>query len=111
LVLRRYFSEFSDYEMANHVVEYELNRRITWEPRRRDVDQPVWKHPWGAPDGANATIVTEIFDCARWPEQGRVKINNGRIGIEAMTKTLECLDELCTEHPAEVQEAPTTNDL
>ena len=25
-------AEMGDYEMTNHVVEYELNRRIRWEP-------------------------------------------------------------------------------
>jgi hypothetical protein len=98
-VLKMYFSRFGDYEMANHVVEYEPDRRITWEPQRHDIDEPVWGHRWGyelAPDGPNATVVTEIFDCARWPEQERVGIDNGRIWIEAMTKTLERLDELCT---------------
>lgn len=69
LVLRMYFSEFSDYEMANHVVEYELNRRITWEPRRRDVDQPVWKHR-----RRQRNDLTEIFDCARWPNRSGSKL-------------------------------------
>ncbi len=99
-VLKMYFSELGgDYEMANRVVEYELNRRITWEPRRHDVDEPSWGHRWGfelTPDGARATIVTETFDCARWPEDERVGIDNGRIWVEAMTRTLERLDELCT---------------
>ncbi len=98
-VLKMYFSQFGDYEMANLVVEYEPNRRITWEPRRHDVDEPSWGHRWGyelTPDGAHATIVTEIFDCARWPERERAGIDNGRIWIEAMTTTLERLDELCT---------------
>jgi hypothetical protein len=31
-IMRMYFSELGDYEMNNHVVEYELDRRIGWEP-------------------------------------------------------------------------------
>ena len=31
-VMKMYFSALGDYEMNNHVVEYELDRRIGWEP-------------------------------------------------------------------------------
>lgn len=31
-VMKMYYSELGDYEMNNRVVEYELNRRIGWEP-------------------------------------------------------------------------------
>jgi Alcohol dehydrogenase GroES-like domain len=101
-VLKMYFSELGDYEMANRVVQYELNRRITWEPRRHDIDEPSWEHRWGyelTPDGDSATIVTEIFDCSRWPERERGNMDNGRIWIEAMTETLQRLDEMCTGRP------------
>jgi hypothetical protein len=30
--MKMYYSELGDYEMNNHVVEYDLNRRIGWEP-------------------------------------------------------------------------------
>src|ERR1035437_8525161 len=30
--MRMHNDEMGDYEMSNHVVEFELNRRITWEP-------------------------------------------------------------------------------
>ena len=30
--MKMYFSGLGDYEMNNHVVEYELDRRIGWEP-------------------------------------------------------------------------------
>lgn len=100
-VLKMYFAPIGDYEMANQVVEYERNRRIVWEPRRSDIDEASWGHRWGfefTPDGAQATIVTETFDCARWPERERVEdLDNGRIWIEAMTKTLQRLDEVCTQ--------------
>ena len=31
-VMKMYFSRIGDYEMNNHVVEYEPDRRIGWEP-------------------------------------------------------------------------------
>ena len=30
--MRMYYSEHGDYEMDNHVVEFEQDRRIGWEP-------------------------------------------------------------------------------
>jgi len=31
-VMKMYFARIGDYEMNNHVVEYEPDRRIGWEP-------------------------------------------------------------------------------
>jgi hypothetical protein len=31
-VMKMYFTELGEYEMNNHVVEYEPDRRIGWEP-------------------------------------------------------------------------------
>jgi hypothetical protein len=98
-VLKTYYSEHGDYLMANRVVEYEPNRRIVWEPRRIDIEEPAWGHRWGyelVPDGEGATIVTEIYDCSRTPEDERADIQDGKIWIGAMTNTLERLDKLCT---------------
>jgi hypothetical protein len=99
-VLKMYLERLGgDYEMANRVVEYEQDRRIVWEPRRHDVDEPSGGHLWGyelTPDGEHATVVTEIFDCARWPEEDKPFIDYGRNWIEAMTKTLERLDAMST---------------
>ena len=49
------------------------------------------------PDGPDATIVTEIFDCSRAPEEERVDIDNGKIWAKAMAETLERLDRACTD--------------
>jgi hypothetical protein len=99
-VLKMYFDPLGgDYEMANHVVEFERNRRIVWQPQRNDIDQPSWGQLWGyelTPDGEDATVVTEIFDCARWPGDEKADLDNGKIWIEAMTKTLERLDDMAT---------------
>lgn len=108
-VLKMFFSELGDYEMANLVVDYELNRRIHWQPRRHDIEEDSWGQRWGfelTPDGTAATIVTEIFDCSAWPELERVEdLDNGKIWIDAMTRTLERLDELSTGRPGESEDA------
>jgi hypothetical protein len=99
-VLNMYLERLGgDYQMANEVVEYEQDRKIVWEPRRHDADSPTPGHLWGyelTPDGENATVVTEIFDCTRWPEEDKPFIDYGRTWVEAMTKTLERLDEVAT---------------
>ena len=58
-----------------------------------------WGHRWSfelTPDGPDAAIVTEVFDCSRVPEDERVDIDNGGIWVESMNRTLERLDGLCT---------------
>jgi hypothetical protein len=104
-IIQMYYSKLGDYEMNNHVVEYELNRRIGWEPEagrgHPDASTPDarWGHRWTfelVPDGDDATIVTEIYDCSSLPDIERVSIEYGRIWIESMTGTLERLDELST---------------
>jgi hypothetical protein len=49
-------------------------------------------------DGPDATVVTEIFDCSRVPEDQRADIGHGSIWVEGMHRTLERLDRLCTGH-------------
>jgi uncharacterized protein YndB with AHSA1/START domain len=107
-VMKMYFAALGHYEMNNHVVEFEANHRIGWEPEagrgHPDLGQPGsmgarWGHRWSfelVPDGPDATIVTEIYDCTRAPEAARASVDDGRVWIESMTKTLERLDELCT---------------
>jgi hypothetical protein len=107
-VIKMYYSELGDYEMNNHVVEYELDRRISWEPvagrGHRDAapsnqSEARWGHRWTyqlTPDGRDATIVTEICDCSRAPEDERLGMDNGNTWVESMTRTLERLDALCT---------------
>jgi uncharacterized protein YndB with AHSA1/START domain len=94
--------EMGDYEMHNHVVEYELNRRIVWEPvlsaasRAEDLDSVGDRagHRWGyelEPDG-DATVVTETFDCSRAPDWLRGAVGDGEQWEAAMTATLDLLD-------------------
>ena len=106
-VMKMYYVEIGDYEMNNHVVEYEPDRRIGWEPEAgrghpavgSNSSEPTrWGHRWSyqlSPDGPDATVVTETYDCSRAPEEERVGMDNGNVWIEGMAKTLERLDALC----------------
>lgn len=110
--MKMYYRELGDYEMNNHVVEFEQDRRITWEPeagRGHPDAEPGsaaparWGHRWGfrlTPDGPDATIVTQIYDCSRAPEEERLEMDDGKIWLQAMAKTLERLDALCTARGA-----------
>jgi hypothetical protein len=106
-VMKMFFSHLGHYEMNNHVVEYEEDRRIGWEPEAGrghpnaapgSSDRARWGQRWSyqlTPDGPDATVVTEIYDCSRAPEDERARMDNGKIWIESMTRTLERLDGLC----------------
>ena len=110
-VMKMYFDELGEYQMINHVVEYEPGRRIGWEPEagrghpnaEPGAERPArWGQRWSfqlTPDGPDATVVTEIFDCSRVPEDQRVDIDHGDIWVEVMHRTLERLDRLCTGQP------------
>jgi hypothetical protein len=110
-VMKMYFDELGDYQMINHVVEYEQDRRISWEPKagrghpnaESGAERPArWGQRWSfelTPDGPDATVVTEIFDCSQVPEDQREDIDNGNIWVEGMHQTLERLDQLCISQP------------
>jgi len=103
-----------DYFMLNYVVEFEPARRISWEPAPGDLDTAGGDpskvgipagYRWGyilTPDGYNATVVTEVFDCGpvenRWillREDGQW-INGTNSVVESMTATLERLEKVST---------------
>ncbi|MEO6702672.1 MAG: SRPBCC family protein [Jatrophihabitantaceae bacterium] len=103
--MKMHYSEHGDYQMDNHVVVYEPDRRIGWEPEAglghpdQDAPDARWGHRWIfelQPDGPDATVVTETYDCSRAPEQEQAAMNGGRMWIEAMSRTLQRLDEACT---------------
>ncbi|MGP7999260.1 MAG: hypothetical protein ACLPKI_18385 [Streptosporangiaceae bacterium] len=108
-VMKMYYSELGHYEMNNHVVEFEPDRRIGWEPEAGRGHSGAsgsaadrWGHRWSyqlTPDGPDATIVTEIYDCSRAPEEERIGMDNGSVWAESMARTLERLDALCTRQP------------
>jgi hypothetical protein len=93
------------YEMNNHVISYEADRLIGWEPvagRGHPSAGHREGHRWSfglTPDGPSATVVTESYDCTRTSEQMQAAVLNGSAWVEAMAKTLERLDFLCTGKP------------
>ena len=102
-------AEMGDYEVTNHVVEFQRNRRIGWEPvltaASREEDQADIgdraEHRWSyelAPGGDGATIVTETYDCTRAPDWLRKAVRNGERWVQSMSTTLEKLDRQCTGH-------------
>jgi polyketide cyclase/dehydrase/lipid transport protein len=106
-VMKMYFAKLGDYEMNNHVVEYEPGRRIGWEPEAgrghlgaaAGAGAGRWGHRWSyelVPDGPGATFVTEIYDCSRAPAGVRADMDDGEVWAEAMARTLERLEAACT---------------
>jgi uncharacterized protein YndB with AHSA1/START domain len=104
-VMQMYFVRHGDYQMNNHVVEFEPDRRIGWEPVSghghpdEGADDAGWGHRWSfelAPDGPDATVVSEIYDCSRVPTEERIGMENGRVWLPAMTETLKRLDAVVT---------------
>jgi hypothetical protein len=78
-VMQMYFSEHGDYQMNNHVVEFEQDRLIGWEPAA----------------GHGATVVTEIYDCSRVPAEAQEGMDGGKVWLAGMSATLERLDAAC----------------
>jgi hypothetical protein len=63
-VMKMYFAHLGDYEMNNHVVEYEPDRRIGWEP------EAGRGHPDAAPDSSESArwgTPVELPADPRWP--------------------------------------------
>jgi hypothetical protein len=101
-----------DYVMVNHVVEFEPDRRIFWEPAPGDVDTAGGEpakigvpagYRWGyllTPDGADATVVTEVFCYGPFSELLREDgewINGTSSVLESMRATLGMLEKISTD--------------
>jgi hypothetical protein len=104
-----------DYLMVNHVVEFEPDRRIAWEPAPGDLATAFGDpskigipagYRWGyrlTPDGDDATVVTEVFDCGS--EENRETllhqdgewINGTNSVRESMVVSLARLEKISTE--------------
>jgi hypothetical protein len=101
-----------DYIMVNHVVEFEPDQRIVWAPAPGNVPTAGGDpskvgipagYRWGyipTPDGEDATVVTEVFDCGPHSEPPREDgewINASNSVRDSMTATLERLERISTE--------------
>ena len=101
--IRMQSRKWGEYEMDNHVVEYDANRVFAWEPAagraHPNRGKPPLGHRWAyrlEADGPDATLVTEIYDCSRAPEDERIGMDNGNLWVPGMIETLSRLDQLCT---------------
>ena len=102
-----------DYTMVNLVVEFVRDRRIVWSPGPGDlptaggdparVGVPAG-YRWGyvlTPDGPDATLVTEVFDCGTegngWIlRDGGEWINGSTTVLRSMSTSLELLEGVST---------------
>ena len=96
-VTKMYFESMGDYEMHNRIVAYEADRSLGWEPQNAELARngSRWRFDL-SPDGPDATVVTETYDCTDSPDTVREAVDNGNVWLAAMTATLERLDRLCT---------------
>jgi len=91
-----------DYVIENHVVEFERDRRIAWEPVLKETDHPEaqsnigvnahlrWRWELTAqPDGG--TLVTETYDLSRCPDWLHEATREGEDWRRAMEASLENL--------------------
>jgi hypothetical protein len=100
-----------DYLMVNHVVEFEPDRRIFWEPAPGDLPTAGGEpskvgipagYRWGyilTPDGEGATVVTEVFDYGPFSELLREDggwINGTTSVLESMAASLARLEKIST---------------
>jgi len=106
--IRMYLARLGYYEMDNHVVTFVQDERIGWEPAAAaghgGDGVTRWGHQWSyrlEPDGPDATVVTESYDCSPVPLAERESMENGKVWLEGMAATLERLDALCTGNPVE----------
>ncbi|HEY5438760.1 MAG TPA: hypothetical protein VIJ99_07655 [Acidimicrobiales bacterium] len=104
-----------NYVMENHVVEFEQDRRIAWEPvaqvsEKGDFDstdrfaEPRW---WGwqlKPLSDDRTRVTEFYECSRLSDRLREFIKNGEFWRPAMVTSLENLERLATKRDGKALE-------
>ncbi|MGI8448852.1 MAG: hypothetical protein ACR2MP_17080, partial [Streptosporangiaceae bacterium] len=91
-------------EAGNAMARNWCGRSVLYSSRQASRAAPAsgaetrWGHRWTyqlTPDGPDATIVTEIYDCSRAPEDERLGMDNGNVWVESMANTLERLDALC----------------
>jgi uncharacterized protein YndB with AHSA1/START domain len=108
-VMRMYYADHGHYEMNNHVVEYEQDRRIAWEPEAgrghpgHDAPGARWGHRWAytlSPAEPSGTLVTESYDCSRAPAEEQAGMRDGKVWVSSMERTLERLAEVLRDEAA-----------
>lgn len=102
-----------DYEMINHVVAFERDRLLLWEPAPGDLDTAGGDparigvpsgYRWGyrlSPDGEHATVLTSVFECGaeanRWilEDEGGTWINGHTTVRTSMEATVARIAAIC----------------
>ena len=105
--MKMFNETLGDYVMENHVVEFELDRRIAWEPVLKATDKPEfqarvgdrahlrWRWELTALSGGG-TRVTEVYDLSSAPQWLNEATKGGedwRGGMEASLANLANLVE------------------
>jgi uncharacterized protein YndB with AHSA1/START domain len=94
-----------DYITENHVVEFEVDRRIAWEPVLKATDKPEHQSRvgdsahlrWGwelTPQPGGGTRVTEFYDLSRAPEWLHEATKEGEVWRPVMEASLANLAKL-----------------
>jgi uncharacterized protein YndB with AHSA1/START domain len=105
--IKMHNDEMGEYEMMNHVVAFDPNRQIAWEPALFRASRPEDEndvgvragHCWSytlEPDDSGGTLVTETFDCSQAPEWLQTAVKGGSRWEESMTTSLDNLHRLST---------------
>jgi hypothetical protein len=102
----RMCNEFlGDYVTENHVVEFERDRLIAWEPVLKETDHPEAQSNIGvpahlrwrwelAPEPGGGTLVTESYDLSRCPPWLREATKGGEDWRDAIETSLENLAKM-----------------
>lgn len=97
-----------DYTTENHVVEFEADRRIAWEPVLKETDKPEAQSRVGdnahlrwrwelTPQPGGGTRVTAFYDLSLAPEWLHEATNKGEYWRPAMEASLANLAKLVEE--------------
>jgi hypothetical protein len=104
-VMRMFNDILGDYVTENHVVEFEQDRRIAWEPVLKATDKADFQSRigdrahlrWGwelIPRPEGGTRVTEFYDLSAAPEWLHEATNEGETWRQAMEASLANLADL-----------------
>jgi hypothetical protein len=106
-----------NYVMANHVVAFEQDRHIAWEPVVHSYERPEYREAVGQPGLREwgwqlervddcTTRVTEYFEGSRLPEDLRKFLEDGEFWRPAMITSLKNLERMATKSDEDDREAP-----
>jgi hypothetical protein len=98
-LMNMHHPEMGDYQMRNEVLDYQEGRRLVWEPVPASRPDDGGRYRWGyelSGDGPGTTMVTEMFDCSRSPQELRDAVADGEEWRDAMTASLAKLALLVT---------------